>query len=208
MTRYAAEETDELAARLRAFLEQFEKWRTVARLRPLAELIRQIYDDTGYLAFCSGLDNGEQRCANLLYLHDRAKQFGSFARQGLYRFLRFLDELQNESDVGLPSVLGEGEDVVRIISVHQAKGLEFPVVILPDLGKRINLRDCSGRVLVDRARFLGLPAVDEEKEVRYPSLASVLVSERLRQKAMAEELRVLYVAANRGSEHLVLAARC
>jgi ATP-dependent helicase/nuclease subunit A len=206
--RYAKEQTDELAARLRDFFQGFERWRTIARLRPLADLLRHIYDETGYLAFCGGLDNGEQRCANLLYLHERAKQFGGFSRQGLYRFLRFLEALRNESDVGLPSVLGEAEDVVRIMSVHRAKGLEFPVVFLPDLGKRINLRDSSGHVLVDRASYLGLPAVDEEREVRYPSLASVLVSQRLRQQAMAEELRILYVAATRAKEHLILVGTC
>ena len=208
VTRYAKEQTDELAARLRDFLAELGRWREMSRLRPLADLIWRIYDDTGYLSFCSGLDNGEQRCANLLHLHERAKQFGSFSRQGLYRFLRFLKGLQTDSDMGQPSVLGPGEDVVRIMTVHKSKGLEFPVVFLPDLGKRINLRDSTGRVLVDRARYLGLVAVDEAKQVRYPSLASVLVSERLRQQSMAEELRVLYVATTRAKEHLILVGTC
>ena len=208
VARYATEQHDELAARLKDFLDQLARWRTASRLRPLADLIWRVYDDTGYLSFCSGLENGDQRCANLLYLHDRAKQFGSFSRQGLYRFLRFLEELETESDLGQPSVLGAGEDVVRIMSVHRSKGLEFPVVFLPDLGKKINLRDITGRVLVDRVRYLGLPAVDEAKQVRYPSLASVLVSDRLRQQTMAEELRVLYVAATRAKEHLILVGTC
>ncbi len=208
VTRYAADHSDELAARLKNFLSQLNEWRTVSRLRPLSDLIQQIYDDTGYLTYCSGLENGEQRCANLLYLHERARQFGGFSRQGLYRFLCFLNGLQTESDLGLPSILGAGEDVVRIMSVHRSKGLEFPVVFLPDLGKRFNLRDSTNRVLVDRARYLGLPAVDEFKQVRYPSLASLLVSERLRQQAMAEELRVLYVATTRAKEHLILVGTC
>ena len=208
VTRYAAEQSDELAIQLNDFLSRLSTWRTHSRLRPLAELIWRIYDETGYLSFCSGLENGEQRCANLLFLHSKAQQFGGFSRQGLYRFLRFLSRLQNESDLGLPSILGPGEDVVRIMSVHRSKGLEFPVVFLPDLGKRFNLGNSTGRVLVDRARFVGMPAVDETKQVRYPSLASVLVSERLRQQAMAEELRVLYVATTRAKEHLVLVGTC
>jgi ATP-dependent helicase/nuclease subunit A len=205
---YAAEREDELATKLREFLARIDRWRQAARMRPLADVLWQIYDETGYLAFAGGLDNGPQRVANLMYLHERARQFGVFSRQGLYRFLRFLESLESESDVGLPAVLGEGENVVRIMSVHKSKGLEFPVVFLPDLGKQINLSAAKGRLLIDRHRYLGLSAVDEGKQVRYPSLASVLVAERIRQQAMAEELRVLYVAMTRAKEHLVLVGTC
>jgi ATP-dependent helicase/nuclease subunit A len=208
VSRYATEQNDELAARLRDFFANFERWRQVAQLRPLAELVWHLYDDTGYLAYCSGLENGRQRVANLMYLHGRAKQFGAFSRQGLYRFLTFLKGLQEDSDIGPPSVLGPGEDVVRIMSIHRSKGLEFPVVFLPDLGKRMNLSDSKGHVLIDRAVYLGLSAVDPAKQVRYPSLALMLVSERLRQQAMAEELRVLYVAMTRAKEHLILVGTC
>jgi ATP-dependent helicase/nuclease subunit A len=208
VTRYAADRDDELAAKLREFLARIDRWRQAARMRPLADLLWQIYDQTGYLAFAGGLDNGPQRVANLTYLHERARQFGVFSRQGLYRFLCFLESLESESDVGLPAVLGEGENVVRIMSVHKSKGLEFPVVFLPDLGKRFNLSAAEGRLLIDRARYLGLAAVDEGKQVRYPSLASVLAAERIGQQAMAEELRVLYVAMTRAKEHLVLVGTC
>jgi ATP-dependent helicase/nuclease subunit A len=207
-SRYAKEHDDAVALALREFFAKFERWRDFAHLRPLADLLWHLYDQTGYLAYCSGLENGRQRVANLLYLHGRARQFGSFSRQGLYRFLGFLKALQENSDIGPPSVLGPGEDVVRIMSIHRSKGLEFPVVFLPDLGKRINFTDTRGNVLIDRARYLGLAAVDEAKQVRYPSLASVLVSERLRQQAIAEELRVLYVAMTRAKEHLILIGTC
>lgn len=206
--RYAAEKDDDLAARLKDFLDQLHRWRTMARMRPLAELLEAVYDDTGYVAFCGGLENGDQRVANLHDLLGRAKQFGTFSRQGLYRFLRHVERLEEEADQGQPSVLGEGENVVRIMSVHKSKGLEFPVVFLPDLGKRFNLADSGQRIMVDRARFLGMEAVDEAKQVRYPSLASTLVSERLRQQALAEELRVLYVAMTRAREHLILVGTC
>ena len=92
----------------------------------------------------SGLAGGEQRVANLMYLHERAAQFGTFQRQGLGRFMEFLEQLREESDLGQPSVASEADDVVRIMSVHRSKGLEFPVVFLPDLGKAINLSDCQG----------------------------------------------------------------
>lgn len=202
--RYAQEKDDELAAALRDFLKLLQSWRQLARHRPLAELIWEIYNATGYLAFCQGLNNGQQRVANLLELHDRAAQFGSFSRQGLYRFLKFLDSLEAETDFGQPSVLSESADVVRIMSVHHSKGLEFPVVFLPELGKRINLQDCYGAILMDKRAGLALSAVDEEKRIRYPSLASVLVQTSLKRQSLAEELRVLYVAATRAKEHLIL----
>ncbi len=199
---------DELSAKLRDILAQLDRWRLMAQRRPLAELVWDIYDSTGYLAFCSGLRDGEQRRANLIDLHERARQFGQFQRQGLARFLAFLNRLETESDLGQPSIASEGENVVKIMTVHRSKGLEFPVVILPDLGKVINMSGCAGSILFDRQAHLGMDVVDEIKQVRYPSLASRLVSNRLRQQAMAEELRVLYVAMTRAKEHLVLIGTC
>jgi ATP-dependent helicase/nuclease subunit A len=206
--RYAQGQQDELAARLRDLQKRLEGWRTLARRRPLAQVLWTIYDETGYLAFCAGLRGGEQRQANLIELHERARQFGSFRRQGLSRFLQFLEKLKTESNLGQASIASEAEDVVRIMSVHRSKGLEFPIVFLPDLGKLINLRDCQGSILLDRLAGLGLEVVDEERQVRYPSLASTVVENRLRQQALAEELRVLYVAMTRAKEHLVLCGTC
>jgi ATP-dependent helicase/nuclease subunit A len=208
VVRYAAEQEDELAARLRDFLDALYRWRQLARHRPLAELIWEVYSETGYLAFVEGLTNGPQRVANLVELHRRAAQFGSFSRQGLYRFLKFLDSLEQETDFGQPSVLSAAADVVRIMSVHHSKGLEFPVVFLPELGKRINLQDCQGSILLDKRAGLALSAVDEEKRIRYPSLATVIVQTSLRRQSLAEELRVLYVAATRAKEHLILSGTC
>ena len=116
--------------------------------------------------------------------------------------MQFLESLRDEADLGQPSIASEADNVVRVMSVHRSKGLEFPVVFLPDLGKRINFSDCQGTILTDRSAGLGMAVVDEERMIRYPSLASVLVQQRLRQQALAEELRVLYVAMT-GREHLV-----
>lgn len=208
VSTYAAERDDELAAKLRDVLADLARWRELAQRRPLADVIRGIYEQTGYLAYCAGLVGGEQRVVNLLYLLERARQFGTFHRQGLARFVQFIDGLREESDLGAPAVASEAEDVVRIMSVHRSKGLEFPVVFLPDLGKNINLDDSKGAVLVDRQAGLGLAVVDDAKKVRYPSLASMLVRQRLRQQALAEEMRVLYVAMTRAKEHLVMVGTC
>lgn len=199
---------DELRAALRDFLSQLARWRRMAHSRPLAEVITDIYHTTGYLAFCSGLHDGEQRVANLQDLHHRAAQFGGFRRQGLSRFMQFLQSLQEETDLGQPSIASEADDVVRVMSIHRSKGQEFPVVIVPDLGKRINLSDCHGSIVADRTAGLGLAVVDDHRMIRYPSLAQVLVQRRLKQQALAEEMRVLYVAMTRAREHLMLIGTC
>jgi ATP-dependent helicase/nuclease subunit A len=208
VVRYAGERQDELAAKLRDFLHELDEWRQLVRQRPVADLIWTIYERTGYLAFCNGLENGQQRCANLLHLYERARQFGTFSRQGLYRFIRFLESLREETDAAQAPQISEAENVVRIMSIHKSKGLEFPVVIVPEMGKRINFQGCSGNIVADRRGYLGLCAVDEKKRIRYPSLASMLVSERLRRQTIAEELRVLYVAMTRAKEHLILVGTC
>ncbi len=203
VVRYAEERSDALAERLRELLLQLSRWREYAQRRPLAELIWTIYQESGYLAFVAGLHDGEQRVANLLHLHERARQFGTFRRQGLYRFLRFLEQLRDEKDIGQPSIAGEADNVVRIMTIHRAKGLEFPVVMLPDLGKAHNRMDSAGSILVDRREYLGMSVIDEERRIRYPSLPLMLVQHRLQQQAQAEELRLLYVAMTRAREHLI-----
>lgn len=208
VVHYAQDKNDELAARLKDFLAQFDQWRRLAHGRPLPQLIWTIYHDSGYLAYCAGLHDGEQRVANLMELHRRAGQFGASRPQTLSRFIQFLHGLRDEADLGQPSVASEADDVVRVMSVHRSKGLEFPVVFLPDLGKRINLQDCQGAIVVDRTAGLGMDVIDDQRLIRYPSLASVLVKQRLKRQALAEEMRVLYVAMTRAREHLVLVGTC
>lgn len=202
--RYAAERDDATARRLREFFSELDAWRQVAQQRPVAETIATLYEQTGFLAYCGGLHDGAQRQANLLMLQERARQFGAFHRQGLARFLHFLERLREESDLSPPAVLSASQDVVRILSVHRSKGLEFPIVLLPDLGKAFNLEDCKGAILTDRRAGLGMSAIDDARQVRYPSLASKLVEQRVRRASLSEEMRVLYVAMTRAQEHLIL----
>ena len=202
--RLYADKDDALAERLRGVLKQLAEWRQLSRDRTVAELLWTVYEQSGYLAFCGGLPRGEQRQANLVELHDRARQFGTFRRQGLGKFLGFLEKLRGESDLGQAAVATEADDVVRIVSIHKSKGLEYPIVVVPDLGKGINTTDLNGSILLDRDLGLGLRVVDEQRQVRYPSLAWTVVQQRLRRQTLAEELRVLYVAMTRAKEHLVL----
>lgn len=204
VSRYAAEQQDELAARLRDVLTRLAAWRALAQRRPLAETIATIYEQSGYLAFVCGLDDGEQRKANLLELHRRTTQFGQMNGGGLSRFLQFLEGLADEVDAGQAALTAAATDAVRIITVHRSKGLEFPVVFVADLGKAFNLSDARGSILYDKDEGLGLMAVDQERLVRYPTLATTVIAPRVKRKMLAEELRVLYVALTRAKEHLIL----
>lgn len=205
---YAKTKNDELAAWLRGFFEQLQLWRQMVRRQPLAQVIWHIYESTGYLAFCAGMDDGPQRQANLIDLHERARQFGTFQRQGLARFIEFLHNLAEQQDLGTPPVASQADNAVRVMSIHRAKGLEFPVVIVPDLGKKHNFQDAQGSILVDRDAGLGLAVVDQQRLARYPSLAHFLVQYLIRKQTLAEELRVLYVAMTRARERLILIGTC
>jgi len=194
-----------LHERLAAFLERLEGWRTRARRGPLADLVWRLLEETGYYAFAGALPNGPQRQANLRGLHDLARKFDRFSRQGLGRFLRFVDSLQKaRADLGPPPALGEAEDAVTVMSVHRSKGLEFPVVVLLHLGKRLNLEDVNRSILCHRDLGLGLNVVDVGRRLAYPSLAHRALAHRVALETLAEEMRVLYVAMTRARERLVL----
>lgn len=194
-----------IIARLQTFLARLERWRTAARRGPLSELIGSIYHETGFLAYAGGMPGGQQRQANLRALHDRAREFDNFAHQGLSRFLRFVRRLQDSAgDLGTARALGEAEDVVRIMSIHKSKGLEFPVVFVVDLGKQFNQRDLSGDLLWHKELGFGPKFVDTAQRLRFPTIAQRAISHRLRLEGLAEELRVLYVAMTRAREKLVL----
>jgi ATP-dependent helicase/nuclease subunit A len=201
---YPQDRQDELAAQLSSFLARLSNWREQSRKRPLADLIWHVYDQTGYLTFVAGLDDGPQRVANLLELHSRARQFGSFLKHGTHRFLRFLRDLSEQTDLKRPSLSSENQKAVRIMSIHGAKGLEFPVVILADLGKKHNLSDLKGSIITDRKWGLGIKVADQLRRIRYPSLAWRTVKNSLKRQMLAEELRLLYVAMTRAEQKLIL----
>ncbi|NPV92119.1 MAG: helicase-exonuclease AddAB subunit AddA [Firmicutes bacterium] len=197
--------SEELAARLERFVEQLERWRGMARQGSLTDLIRDIYQETGYYHYVGGMPGGSQRQANLRALQSRARQYEATSFRGLFRFLRFIERLQESGqDLGTARVLGENEDVVRIMSIHKSKGLEFPVVFVAGLGRRFNLRDLNQRLLLHRSMGLGPELVDPERCLHYPTLAKLAIKNRLTRELLAEELRILYVAMTRAEQKLIM----
>jgi len=194
-----------LKDKITAFWLNLQAWRTRSRRISLADLLWSLYEETGYLAYIGTLPAGVQRQANLRVLYDRARRFEATRYRGLFRFLRFLDRFQGQGkDMGSARALGENEDVVRLITVHSSKGLEFPVVFVVGLGRTFNTQSLKGKMLLHSKLGIGMPIIDVDNNVRYPSLIQYAVKQRLAQESLAEELRILYVALTRAKERLFL----
>ena len=194
-----------LAERLTDFLGKLENWRTAARQGNLADLIWTLYRETGYYDFVGGLPGGGQRQANLRALLHRAEQYEATTFRGLFLFLRFIERIREGGrDLGAARFLSENENVVRLMSIHKSKGLEFPVVIVAGLGKRFNFKDLAKNVLFHKDLGLGPQLADPETRVTYPTVAKLAIRQKLKMEALSEEMRILYVALTRAREKLIL----
>ncbi|UVI32127.1 UvrD-helicase domain-containing protein [Paenibacillus spongiae] len=192
-------------SKLSDFLSRLESWREEARQGALSELLWRIFRETGYYDLVGGMPGGLQRQANLRALHDRARQYEATSLRGLFRFLRFIDRMRESGgDLGTARALGEQEDVVRIMSIHKSKGLEFPVVFVAGLGKLFNRQDLNSPFLMHKELGFGPRFVDTELRVSYPTLPYLAIRERLRMESLAEEMRILYVALTRPKEKMFL----
>lgn len=195
----------ELKDRIMGFLQQLSRWRNLARRASVPELVWQLFRDTGYYDYVGGTPGGLLRQANLRMLYDRAGEYEATNFRGLFRFLRFIEKMQNMgTDLAAARTLGESENVVRIMSIHKSKGLEFPVVLVADLGKNFNLLDSREVLLLHKKYGLGPYKIDEELSVRYPTFARQAIACQIDRENKAEELRVLYVALTRAREKLIL----
>lgn len=194
-----------LAQKIRGFLALLQHWRTRARRQPVARWLWDIYRETGYLAFVQALPDGAARAANLVLLHDLARQLEQSVGGDLDRFLHYLERLrEHEQDFGPSSVVAPGENVVRLTSIHQSKGLEYPLVIVLDLGSQFNQESLHGPFLFHRDGLLGAKVQDERGVYQWPSALYQHIRQRLRADFLAEELRLLYVAMTRARECLAL----
>ncbi|CAM4309725.1 helicase-exonuclease AddAB subunit AddA [Paenibacillus alkaliterrae] len=196
---------EESRGKLSLFLESLDRWRNEARQGSLANLIWEIYRETGYYDFVGGLPGGTQRQANLRALHDRARQYESTSFRGLFRFLRFIERMRESGgDLGTARALGEQEDVVRIMSIHKSKGLEFPVVFVAGLGKLFNQQDIRSAFLKHKQLGFGPLFVDPSLRISYPTLPYLSIRRAMRMEMLAEEMRILYVALTRPKEKMFL----
>jgi ATP-dependent helicase/nuclease subunit A len=200
-----AERTEHLYEKVRRFYDYLNEWRSMARQGSLSELIWQLYRDTQFYDFAGGLPGGKQRQANLRALYDRARQYEQTSFRGLFRFLRFVERMiERGDDLGAARALGEQEDVVRIMTIHSSKGLEFPAVFIAGLSRNFNMSDIRKAYMLDKEYGFAAKYVNVEKRVTYPSLPQIAFKRRKKMEMLAEEMRVLYVALTRAKEKLYL----
>jgi ATP-dependent helicase/nuclease subunit A len=189
--------------KIKNFLERYSRWRKMAKQISLSQCLEEIFAETSYAGWLRAQSRGAQRAANVAAFLHLAQQFDQFHRQGLFRFLKFIAEQQEaEVEPEVPAVATE--NAVRLMSIHQSKGLEFPVVALADLSKRFNEQDLNGEIIFDEEFGLCPKVKPPERGGRYPSLPHWLARRRQKRELRGEELRLLYVGMTRARDNLIL----
>ena len=196
---------EELRNKIDSFLELINNWREESEFLALDELIWKIYMDTGYYNYVGLMQNGKLRQANLKMLFERAKQYESASFKGVFNFINFIDKLKlRNNDLGAAKIIGENENVIRIMSIHKSKGLEFPIVFLSSTGKNFNLKDLRDKILIHQEIGFGPNYENSELKIEYPTLAKEAIKMVSKRESISEEMRVLYVALTRAKEKLII----
>lgn len=190
------------------FLALLKELREDEEYMTLDEWIWNIYTKTGYMNYVNLMPNGALRVSNLRMLFERAKQYEEASFKGLYNFINFIDKIKfNQEDLKAAKIIGENENVVRIMTIHKSKGLEFPVVILAGVGKQFNFRDLNGKILLDQDLGMGPQYIDSDRYIEFKTLAKKALAIKEKNEAISEEMRILYVALTRAKEKLIIVGR-
>lgn len=202
MPAYAKEAQDE---RLLAFIDHMERWRTLSRRHGVTDLLWDIYESQDYVNYVGAMPNGLVHRANVLALYDRAKGYEASGFRGLFRFLRFVESLRDSNqDMPLANVVSEADNVVRLMTIHKSKGLEFPVVFLSGVQKGFNMMDLRSELLIDKNAGLGLKGYFPDIRVSFPTIPWFYVKDVKEAALKAEEQRILYVALTRARDKLIM----
>lgn len=195
----------DLKQKIEHCMQQIEQMRQKQEHMPLDEFIWYIYSATGYDSYVSLMPNGKLRVANLRMLFEQAQKYEQANFKGLYNFIHFIHKVKkSNSDLGAAKIIGENDNVIRIMSIHKSKGLEFPVVFLCSTAKKINMQDLNESVLLHQEIGLGPQYINYERKIEYATLAKEAIKIKLMDEAIAEEMRVLYVALTRAKEKLII----
>ncbi|MGN0701996.1 MAG: UvrD-helicase domain-containing protein [Lentihominibacter sp.] len=184
-------------------IETVALWKEKSRTAPLEELMETILYDTGYYEYCSGLPMGNQRISNLRLIVDKAADYERISHGGLFGFLRYVEAMKDTGQTEAEAkIIGEQENVVRVMSVHKSKGLEFPVVILANAAGKITGKGSRHRINIHRKFGIGLPVVNTEYHWHRRTFLQKLIENRLAEESLEEEIRILYVALTRAKDGL------
>lgn len=191
--------------KLYAFYRRYVKLRALVPDLPVHELIELVLKETGYGRYAAAMPAGKRRSANLRMLIEKAIAYERTSYKGLFHFVRYIDELQKyDVDFGEADLTGENEDVVRIMSIHKSKGLEFPVVFVCGMGKSFNRQDVRSHMVLHPELGIGLDCMDGRRRIKSPTIAKKAIAKKIDMENLGEELRVLYVALTRAKEKLVI----
>ena len=195
-----------LKEKIEKFLDQIDTWRKEQEYLALDELIWKIYSDTGYYNYVGLMPNGNLRQANLKMLFERAKKYETVSFKGLYNFINFIEKLKiNSGDLSSAKIIGENDDVIRIMSIHKSKGLEFPIVFLANSNKQFNEQDIrKNPVLLHQDLGIGAKYINYNAQVQYDTLTREAIKNVIRNENISEEMRILYVALTRAKEKLII----
>ena len=195
----------ELKEKIENTISKLEKWKEEQKYYPLNEFIWKLYIDTGFFNYVNLLPNGNLRQANLKMLFEKAKQYEKVSFKGLFNFINFIDKVKISSgDTSSAKIIGENDDVIKIMSIHKSKGLEFPVVFLASTGKKFNMRDLNTPLLMEQKIGFGPQYIDSEKRIEYSTAAKDAIRLYAKKDTISEEMRVLYVALTRAREKLII----
>ena len=201
----AAIVSKQLSGKIGSFLDRINRYRRLASYLSVEELLQTILRETDYLNYVSVKPEGNKRRANVEMLLVKAAEYEKTSYFGLYHFLRYMEQLEKyEVDYGEAGLQDENADVVRIMSIHKSKGLEFPVCFVSGLAKGFQTRDVNGHLVLDIDDGIGVDYVDPVRRVRGDSLRKNVIAEKLKADNLAEEMRILYVAMTRAKEKLIL----
>lgn len=199
-------ETDAaIKQKLGRLVERIDMWKQLKTYSTIRELIWSVLDTTGYYEYVGAMPNGERRRANLLKLIEKASAYEKTAYRGLFDFLRYIERMKvTEQDFGEAVVLGANDNVVRVMTIHKSKGLEFPVVFLCGCGKQFNQKDAEDTVLVDADCYLGINYKHLDEHYFERTVKRNCIARHIKEENLAEELRILYVAMTRAKEKLIM----
>lgn len=194
-----------LRQKIEGFFNKIESWRQEQEILSLDELIWKIYEDTSYYEYVGLMPNGALRQANLKLLFEKAKVYESASFAGLFNFINFIEKLKLSSgDMGAAKIIGENEDVVRIMSIHKSKGLEFPIVFLANSSKQFNMMDLKDSIMLDQDLGIGPKYIDCIRKIEFNTMAKEAIKIKSKKEIISEEMRVLYVALTRAKEKLII----
>ena len=201
------EEIKTLNGKIEIFLSELNAFRKKSNIENVYDLLWDIIYNTGYYDYVGTMPAGKRRQLNLEIFLDKAAAYGKTSYTGLFNFLRYIERLKKfDIDFEEGSTLSENEDLVRIMTIHKSKGLEFPIVIMAAMNKQYNFSDSKGTLILDSNLGMGMDYVDLETRTKTKSIIKSAIKNRIDGEARAEEQRVLYVAMTRAREKLYMVA--